>query len=212
MPHLKYYDNEAKRWPQLYATKLTPEEALIAVAKLVRHFGTPDCAVQFTSGSRISKGFSNRILLNVDCLNWLLVAHEFAHFWDGRHDEERRIQAIRQTQISLGRPQDQLTPLPPPHRPHDKFHARLVDRACRYIVKQRWNLGEIAHGLALKKEHVEEKVRLAAKPPPIEVKIAKREEQIARLTKRIKSLTTRRQSAERSLAVLRRFQAKRSGS
>ena len=66
MSYLLYYHEEEERQPDLHAAKATPEEVLIAIRKLDRHFLPKDSwstKVRFTSGSRVSRcaGRENRL-------------------------------------------------------------------------------------------------------------------------------------------------------
>lgn len=202
MSALAYYDEEKVRWPQLAGYPpcgrnsgglvgrpgwLTREEAEVAVPKLARHFGIKvDGGLCFTSGRNHSTAYYRAITLNVTWLSWLLVAHELAHCL---HRQQYR-------EAGSG------------ERFHGRRHARLTDRLCRYIVKQGWHEGALAHALALKAERAELRVKAAACPPPIEARIVHRQDQVARLTRKIKALSTRRTNALRSLRGLERQRAK----
>lgn len=201
---LVYYRKEEARWPALHGAngRLSEEEALIAVRKWCGKFGidAPEIRFRGYGGSN-----ANRFKMSLaresktGCLDWLVVAHELAHCWD-----------IQKFPNQRGRERDG-SDIAVVYRRHDKHHAKLVDRLCRYAVNSGWTGGLIAHGIALKSERKSERAQAAARPPSTEVKIARREEQIARLDRRIKALTTRRQTAQRSLSALRRAQARRNG-
>jgi hypothetical protein len=189
MAFLRYYTDERERHPILHRTRCTEEEAVVAVRKLHRHFlgddgGAQPTEVVFTSGNRSSHaGYGRTITLNRDALTWLLVAHEFAHRWDSRRFHRG---------------------LPSGSGWHDRHHARLVTRVCRYIERKGWHTGAIAHDLALAHEREQQRQARAACPPPLDARIEKRRQQVKRLTTKIKGLTTRLRSAQRSLRALER--------
>ena len=213
MSYLLYYREEEERQPDLHAAKATPEEVLVAVRKLDRHFLPKDSwstEVRFTSGSRVSHCAGREIVFNRDVLTWLLVAHEFAHRWHARRKHEQALK-IRLVELpyELLRPDvtAKLSRLNK-QRSHGKQHARLVDRACDYIRKLGWHTGNIAHELALKDERAVQREKLAACPPPIDFRIDKRREQVKRLERKIKALATRLKRAKRSLGALERSKTK----
>lgn len=183
MAWLKYYEDENKRWPSLHATKCSRYETEAVIRRWQKeHLPRLDrpIIVDFTSGRRISTAFFTRIVFNTGYLNWLVVAHEFAHIWH-----------------------KQMKPLAKSW--HNAEHAELVDILCRQIVRENLTV-EISHGIALGDNRRLD--RAAAKPPPPppwQVKINKRQEQIRRLERKHKTLETRLKKARRSLAALIRL-------
>lgn len=211
MADLKYYDDENARHPVLHKAKCTPAEAEEAIKRLWTKFAgrkaltelgyvitwknpwTPSehikyPLVRFTSGSRHSRASMTRITLNRDVLTWLLVIHELAHSLD--HLREK--QGKRSSE----------------HRWHSKHHARWVDRLAEYITAEGWPSGNLAHELALKEAGTRERAREASKPPERSARIAHKEALVARLEKKVKALTSRIKSHKRSIAALKRAEAK----
>lgn len=190
MPHLKFYAEERERHKDLgYPNgRCTPEEAELGIKRLTRHYKV-GClvGVRWTSGNRYSRagygGFRSAITLNTGNLNWLLVAHEFGHILATARRESGKVDF---------------------KRAHGSVLERYIGRICRYIVKTGWTQGALAHGLALKSERQEARQLMAACPPPIEARIAHREEQVKRLERKVKALTTRLRKARRSLGALQR--------
>lgn len=123
MAWLKYYSDEHERQPVLHAAKCTEQEAVTGIKKLCRHYKVKLPAVRFTRGRRSSRAGAWRITLNVDCLNWLLVIHEFCHTWHRQYSGK----------LNKGKPQ----------RWHGRVHRKLVDRACRYALKKNWHAGVV---------------------------------------------------------------------
>lgn len=191
MPYLKCYEEEAERWPQLsYPNgRCSSEEAEVVVRKLTRHFRLPSAlTVYWTSGRNYSRAFYRAVVLNVDHLNYRIVAHEFAHSWASQGGYQGKWEKQK--------------------RPHGRLHRKLTDRVCRYIIKQGWHEGVLAHGLAVVGLRRKEAERAAAQPPPLDARIAKRQEQVKRLERKVKALTTRLKRAKRSLSALERRAAK----
>lgn len=190
---LVYYGKERARWPGLtgHSARLSEAEALIAVAKLQRHFMSSRARARYLRPIRVtfhgtggSRAWAGQITFAHEsshgCLNWLTVAHEFAHCWD----------------IAMF----------PGHefRRHDRNHAKLVDRACRYLTKLGWRTGELAHQVAVVRERRAERAKAAAMPPSPDARIAQREAQVRRLERKMKALGTRLKKAKRSLNALKR--------
>jgi hypothetical protein len=215
---LDYYREERERYPEMDTARCSPDEARLAVRKLARHFKLGVCRLSFTSGrnhshySAASGGGVPRIRLNVTGLSWLTVAHEVGHWMD--HTDRVRTMAKLRQQVkgrlhpSFDEEEDRLLAARirrvSVRRWHGKHHARAVSRCVKYIVKMGWHTGALAKALSEKALREEERERRAAMPPPLQARIEKREQQVRRLTTRIKALTTRRRNAMRSLAALRR--------
>jgi hypothetical protein len=189
MADLKYYDKERIRWPNLGTCKrIEAEEAILLWTK---HYGQAPIRIEFTHGSRSSHFDSSRrrIRLNESGgILWITVAHEMAHALAPRGLGGRR-------------------------RWHCAEHADYVDILCRWILREGWNKGSLAHELALKEvvsiqrdtvKELRQQERSAAMPSPVALRIMRREEQIKRLGTKIKGLTTRLKKAQRSLSALRR--------
>lgn len=180
MSALRYYKDEHARWPALCDRRFTGEEALAAVKKLWRRCGRKAVSAPHVEFKRAGSTWSHaslwmiRLSPNAD---WLTLVHEVAHVLVER-DPKRK----------------------PRERAHGKRHARVVDRLCRYVLKKGWMDGTLFEARAWKELRRVPK----AKPPERARKIALREAQIRRLDRRIKSLTTRRRTAARSLQALLR--------
>ena len=202
---LVYYRAEEERHPVAHKVIASKGEAAIAVRRLWLHFAgrkamrilldgevrrTP--IVEFTSGNRNSAAFgTHRIVFNVGHLSWLLICHEVAHALD----DLRRRQGRRAER----------------HIHHGKHHARWTDRLVAYVSELGWTRGELAHEIAMAEIAEAERVRKAACGPSLEQRIERRREQVARLEKKIRALTTRQKTAKRSLAALERSKVKRDG-
>jgi hypothetical protein len=195
---LKYYADERARHPALKAAQCTAAEATIAVKKLWRHFAKAHPFTRrkpeppplvFTSGSRNSSAGYFRIKLNRDGLSWLTVIHEVAH--------------------SLEHYKRVVTAVQGAHRWHGKAHKKIVDRLAKWIVAKGWPAGALREKLEERDSRLAERARVAAMPAPIETRIAKRDEQIKRLERRVAGLQTRIKTARRSRAALLRVKEKR---
>lgn len=189
MAYLQYYVDEDARWPVLHKSSMKVAEAEEALRRWCKHFNVEPVKLLVTSGNRYSKAWWNRIQLNMDWANWLTLAHEFAHTWC----------RVQQT----GRGQ----------RAHGKEHAERVDILCRWIEREGWHTGNLAHEMALKEDAKRARgyERAASRPPPPsdrQLKILRRRAQVARLERKVKALTTRLRTAKRSLAALERAEAK----
>lgn len=212
MAWLKYYEEERERYPEEHVAKLTTHEAEVAIRKLARHFKVRIDSVSFTSGNRSSHASGNRIVLNVDYLNWLTVIHEFAHCWHHVDQEKRAVRAqldqhkglidIYMLDRRLKRIRSEVA--------HGKNHARLVDRGVAYMHKKGWMTGVIE---ASKQQREEKRAALTHEKEKLkdsyDVRIGRRWIQIHRLTKKIKALTTRLKKAQRSMAALERAKKKK---
>lgn len=209
MAYLKYYTEEQERHPVAHAAKCSEYEAMDALLKLQRHFcngSTRKLEVVFTSGRNTSSASGRLITLNRDNLNWLLVVHEFAHYWH----ERRKHQKVQKLCAEAAPGYAEKVQRIQKQRHHGRHHAALVDRAVAYIEAQSW----IAGSLALKKQQreSEREQRQAAKAAAKnshEYRIAKRWEQIWRLERKIKALNTRLKSAKRSLGALERAKVRK---
>lgn len=182
MANLKYYADEDARYPELRG-KLTTKEAEIAIRKLARHFKVPMPRIRFTSGCRHSRANRYRVTLNV-ASPWRTLFHEFAHTmhdFKGRNGENW----------------------------HGRSHRKLMARISRYGMKLGWHLGTLAHCVAVAEVETWKKEDEARKPVPADVRIEKKEKQAARLRTKIRGLTTRLKSCERSIGALKRAAAKR---
>jgi hypothetical protein len=183
--NLQYYADERVRWAALNGG--IPRGAWAEVEEGIRRLAAAHSLplrgidIRPTSGCRHSKAGARRIVINMDCASWRIVAHEVAHTY---------------TQVCL-------SPERRGYGWHNRVHRRITDRFCRWVLEQGWKDGSLAHELALaERARLEAPRAVAATPPPIEIRIAHRERQVKRLTTRIKSLTTRLKRARRSLASL----------
>jgi hypothetical protein len=193
MAHLKYYEDERQRWPVLHAAgRLSEAEVLLGIRRLFQKFSLRlrKVDIRFSHGYRTSNAGRYSITINMDYANWLTVAHEVAHTYHAtkyKRDE----------------------------RWHGRTHARITDRFCAWITEQGWHTGALAHEVALGElasaQRAGQAALVAATPPPLTARIEHREEQVTRLTRKIKALTTRRARALRSLGALRRQLEKTGG-
>jgi hypothetical protein len=200
MAHLKYYAEENKRWEALNgkissgaAGGLGEDECVVGAKRLVTHFASSSVGkelwVGLTSGRNYSKARAYEIVLNRDHLSWLLVIHEAAHV------VVKYLLRVGKARIGENH--------------HGRRHAKIVDRMCNYVIKMGWHTGTLAEGLAYREYHQEERESAAARPPSTDDKIESRKEQVKRLERKIKMLTTRLKSAKRSLGALERSRAKK---
>lgn len=189
---LQYYDDERDRWPQLnLGGQIGQAEALEIIRRLCARFylSYKELQIVFTNGRRRTWARKYAMTFNIRWLNYRTICHELAHVY---HLQKTRRGGERY---------------------HGRKHAQIVDRMCGWLIEQKIHLGSVAHEIALEeieraKRDVEQKVR-AAMPEPVESKIAHRVEQIKRLERKVKSLTTRLKSARRSLAALQRSAQKK---
>jgi len=189
---LKYYDNERDRWPQLNSGgQIGQAEAQEIIRRLCSRFYLSYKGLQigFTSGRRGTWASKCSMTFNIRWLNYRTICHEVAHVY---HLQKTR----RYGELY-----------------HGRKHAQIIDRMCGWLIEQKIHLGAVAHEIALKeveqsKRAAEQKVR-AAMPEPVESRITHRIEQIKRLERKVKTLTTRLKSARRSLAALQRVAHKK---
>jgi hypothetical protein len=217
MPHLQFYADERERWPQLHQSgyssnevgrdgykvrhryyvhgRMDRPEILAGIQRLASRFGLSlkGLEIGWTSGRRTSAAGRNHATFNLDWCDWLTVVHELAHVYWFR-------------KLAYGTRQGR--------NKHGRRMAGIVDRMAAWVVEQGWHLGTLAHEVALAELELEarhqEREKLAAMPEPIEARIARREEQVKRLERKIKALTTRLRTAHRSLGALQRSAKKRS--
>jgi hypothetical protein len=190
----KYYAAEEARWPCAGWMGLSKWEAEEGIKRLCRHFRIALPRLNLREAHRES-GRANAYMLTMSIAGgWRLLAHELAHTWHSQR-------CHRETRLALVRGEETVT-VPW----HGKDHRRLVDRILRYVERQGWHRGGLAEAAAYRERQARDgkAERMAACPSPLESRIAHREEQVARLTRKIKALETRRRTAMRSLAALRR--------
>lgn len=232
MASLLYYEEERKRWPQLNVALCSFAEAQEAIRRWAKHYDLPSPQIAQTTGRRRSYANAVWIVLNTNywgthvpqgkdwrTLCWRTVAHEFAHFWMFRQWPDNRPVCRSCDGTGTWRPEGASVSYPCAkckgqkrlgkkrnRHHHGQEHVERVDILCKWILREAWERGTIAHELALKDQArtTKRRERAAAMPNPIEVRIARREEQVKRLTRKVKNLTTRLNSARRSLAALRR--------
>ncbi len=208
MPYLKYYRDEQLRQPVAYAALCTPEEVRVAVRKLARHFGLRDISVKFTSGRRVSYACGARqITFNQNGMNWLLVAHEFAHCWHTARAWKKYEAEVAEWDLI---PFHERGPRPgfDRGRGHCKAHARLTDRTVTYMEKKGWIGGAIKARIEVQTCARMERTQAAAQPPSPDQRIAHKEGLIANLEKKARRLQTLISKHRRSIAAIRRHQAK----
>lgn len=207
MAYLKYYEDENQRLPHV-DIPCTADEARQALKKLFKHFKLAPIIIEFTKGNRRSHFSGSKIRLNTDYLTWLLVCHEFAHYWH-RSRQKEKISELRRSslfaqQIQRAAIEKRIRTIANQHA-HGKNHANLTDRVAKYVVSKNWHTGLI-------KTKIESKIQLKAETEKQlkekllskDFKIQKRQEQIARLERKIKTLNTRLKTAKRSLSALQR--------
>ena len=205
MADLLYYAKErasvAASFPVFITTPCDFRDAKILIERLAKEHEVRIDSIVPTSGNRNSHWNPRRreIRLNVwkKSVNesWRTAIHEFAHALD-----------------------DKLRPNAA--RWHDGPFMDLVLDLCGVIVERGWHLSipieraiaEAAEFTRRADREAARAVREAALSAPAAVrarKIEKRREQIARLERKLKNLTTRLASARRSLAALERAASKK---
>lgn len=170
MARLKYYQLENERYRELRDSRITEDEATKALAKLCRHFGLDNIPIDFVNGMHRSAHYSvarRRICLVRNWMNWKTLAHEFAHYWDDMK-RKQEIAAHNRAFAETSDVSEQLW-----HRErinkiknanwHGKRHAKLIDRAIRYIQKKGWNTG------LLKPQVAVPMIQLPPAPKPVPV-------------------------------------------
>lgn len=212
MANLQYYKEENERHPKLHATHCQWYEAKCAIKWLVRHFKLKEPLVKWTRGNRFSRATESKIILNYENLNWLLVAHEFAHCLHA--------QKYHRTGTKM--------------RWHGKRHRRLVDRIAAIIEKKEWVDGFFLKKSKERQDRVTERERLKKqaaadkakkteleqqaqedykktsqyKLEQYEEKVAKNRDEIRNLKTRIKRLQTAIKKRERKISATMRVRNK----
>ena len=216
MAYLDYYKQEDERYAEIPDRPITGAELQIAFQKLCRHFKLPHIRLEVTSGNRHSHFSPGEVRINLDAKRgWLVLAHEMGHFL---HYEKRRQQITKlRDQMPFSGPQRALREARiekiGKQRWHGRHHARFTDKVFAYIQKQGWNEGALAEKLAGKRQAaVERESQLRAARGSIDHKIERRRQQVQRLERKIKALTTRLKTARRSLSALERVKAKKTTS
>lgn len=195
MSYLKFYQDERERWPEISCEnentrgRISDAEIELGIRRLARKFNLSlkNVRIEFTTGNRSSCAGKYIICINRDWANWLTIAHELGHtYWFNKYSFNRRGN----------------------RNAHGPQLRRLIDRFCAWIMEQKWHLGELAHEVAIEEinatQRANQRALVMATPTPLSVRIQHREEQIARLTRKIKALTTRQKSSIRSLKALQR--------
>jgi hypothetical protein len=125
MPWLQYYADENLRQPILKSIRCSREEALGLLRAWTREYLRPlkplpgsdgrfhAPRIKFVRGNRRSCANSRAIQLNLNWLNLLVVAHEFAHCW------HMRLQARGLAKLQTW---------------HNSEHAELTDILCRKML------------------------------------------------------------------------------
>jgi len=173
-----YYYNENRRWRFSLRAEALPAEAREAIERVCADIGRRPPTVEFVARRN---GWANRtnVRLGNVGLNWLLVAHELAHVF------------------AIGRG----------HGGHDDFHAAEVDSILRHFAALGYGGGAIEKDLRRRTREAAAKERRAAKIASVDPRaelIDRRYQQIARLDRKIKSLSTRKKKAMASLLALER--------
>jgi hypothetical protein len=140
---LKYYVDEANRWPELdeQLPRGAWDEVSEGIRRLARAHNIPLRGVKTgppgprppvrlcpVYGCRPTQAGFDHIVINMDDASWLTVAHEVAHTYCTSF----------------------LSPDQRGYGFHNSVHARVVDRFAAWIVAQGWHKGTLAHELALK--------------------------------------------------------------
>jgi predicted SprT family Zn-dependent metalloprotease len=127
---LKYYDEEMKIFSKWQNRKITTDIATKAIRRLQRHYKLLPIEIDYGSGENgwswaISANFmhNNKLHLNQDRLNWLLVAHELAHLLL----DHRRLRGFE-----------------PPGRDHGPAHRALVEDILNYVDTKQWHRGRLS--------------------------------------------------------------------
>lgn len=123
---LKYYAEEEARWG--YLNEIEPDE--LEVVRAIRRWADRYFSahqgrrsrlpfrVQFRSVESTWSWATKNVITLTYPLNWLLVAHEFAHLIQWRRGYKRRIW-------------------------HDDYHRRLVNELCRDIITRNYDLDSL---------------------------------------------------------------------
>lgn len=174
-----WYGRVNSAWPEP-VPQLTGQEATRALKRLYR-FATGrklDKPVEVTSGNRYSWPRYGVWYVNPE-------GHHRGGWRDLVHDLSHFLSSRE---------------LNPDSRPHSREHARLELKLVKEVLRRGWLDGS-----------------LKPKPPTLrvvtpeterELKIERRRKQVARLERRIKSLTTRLKTARRSLSALERLRGR----
>lgn len=221
----KFYAAERERWPSLNAINCSPEWAERAIKKLARHFKVRPISVRFQrAGSTWSHGGWGGIDLSPEA-NWLTVIHEFCHCWDtdrrGRefgHDKKMARLVDRActyvtrkgwADLDLAEQFEAFCKKEEAATPP----ALLIEHGFRGTLEKETDAVEKAEAW-LGLTHVpappapdlefERSISRAARGMDRAEKIAHKEKQLARLERKIKSLTTRAKKVRRSLNALKR--------
>lgn len=121
---LKYYDEEAARWGYLSGIEADEAQVVRAVRRWANRFICPRgrSGVRFRIQFRVAKSewswATKENLILTYPVNWLLVAHEFAHLVQWRRRYKRRIW-------------------------HGAYHRALVDALCRDVIRQGYDVDSL---------------------------------------------------------------------
>jgi len=151
MAHLVYYEKEDSRHPDMLAAGCTQAEAIAAITELFSIRQLPPIPILF---HRAKPGRSKswyqppaplhkkkeHIGIEERMLNWLTVAHEFAHY-DHYHDYGLRKRAHRRAHDRKNTVLRRWTPYKEPVRErwHGPEHRRITDEVVDLIKSKGWN-------------------------------------------------------------------------
>lgn len=229
---LKFYKAERERWATL-RFDITERWAERALKKLVRHFkldrlpyGRGPVPLRFArKGSSVSWGGYNGITLAAS-RDWLIFLHEVAHVWEYRkhgktaHTKRmaRYVDRLCRYAIKMGWPQaaldEQFAEFCAEQTEAEAAeaigaeHERLLaaepvpEVFAGEVVQSPEHFGELR--AAAQRATEDAKARIEARGVKRLEKVAHKTAQLARLERRIKSLTTRANKVRRSLNALRR--------
>lgn len=199
--------------PRIDPIALSASEAQEMLARIVRHFagrGAAQPSLRIVSGNRRSCANNLRVSIHQRGLDVPTLVHEAAHALDPRWSKPRPLIPERRKGRYAVSAQGMLVQVPVWRRKairwHDRGHVRRMARIWRWLVREGLEAALLA--VAGKAATAERRQARAACPPPLPDRIARREAQVARLLRRLRGLETRLRTARRSLAALRRAQAK----
>jgi len=140
----QYYGEERRRWPDFDKGQATDEEAMKAVKALLSYFLVrshyPEPKFVFRKGHPGAGSANFRSITFHHRPTWLTVIHEVGHMVHERRGRRRRPNGSKE-------------------RWHGKRHARIVDAAANYAIKNGWLTGV----LILPEAHRENAARAAGR-------------------------------------------------
>lgn len=120
MKYLAYYKEEERHFKDFLVDHLSPNEAVGALCALSEAFDTPIKEIRFRpSAGWSSASHDGSITIAGDMMNWLTLAHEFAHLVHFRHHKWGR-------------------GFPDYARCHDGLHALITCFVIEWLRSEGW--------------------------------------------------------------------------